>query len=86
MKYYLPYILIFTGLFIIAACVTLAIYALPPKHVKEYYINSKTVSYIGVIPIIHIVIENGVDRNMWLKDYTFEEAITLCDSLNQSLK
>lgn len=73
-----------TVLFIVGSIITIP-YLMPSKKVKEYYVDSYYSSIIGSYPRIRIIIENGVDKTMELPEYTFSQAVALCDSLNNSL-
>lgn len=72
-------------IFFIGSILTIP-YLMPSKEVKEYYVESYFDSAIGYYPRIKIIIENGADKSMELPEYTFSEAVALCDSLNNSLK
>lgn len=74
-----------TVIFIIGSII-IAPYLMPSKEVKEYYVDSYYSNAIGSYPRIRVIIENGGDNAIDLPDYTFPQAVALCDSLNNSLK
>lgn len=71
---------IFTGALIVGLILSVVLlianikYAMPEAHVIDYQMGSWSNEKIGEYPVIHVIYENGFDKEIELPKMTFDEA------------